>query len=489
MTSIFDKDTLTKMLLNNSYSFPGDPFEPSSDKPIDEDKLTSFTQLKDYLGETYGTSEKVDIHRKTIEKIVGDFRADNLLELNKSDYFKVLTHFTILSKVKKGWFNLFVTSPTRTSKPSLSDNPSFLVFNKSKELHDSIIRCFYSRIIQGMTGQEKERYQILLPPEQLPQEKSPTHFDQLLFGLDQAIQSLFSLVHQKTEGYADERLLPDAGLDEAIEKTRTTVHAIFSENVKESYSADTLRATLIKFASINRATNDIDAILNIYNEVVDSLPDDIRPLKRIESEPDILPAIINIFKGQGTTRKKVVLPDDLIECSKLVCKMYINTSVPPTETAGVLEGFNNHHMEPASIAVSAALLYHDFLQQKKLNLNIRGETNKSITVYKTLSELANRLPSTDILTTERLSERGVPEELFKYLTTRYSISMFGLSDFYPSQQGAAAHLKVRAKKLELQKEAYGLLKDMSVKDAHQCISNLYLGVNEYISTLTHPRDE
>ena len=91
-----------------------------------------------------------------------------------------------------------------------------------------------------------------------------------------------------------------------------------------------------------------------------------------------------------------------------------------------------------------------------------------------LSDLAKRITNTDSLTSEDLWGYGFPEELFKYLTTRYSISRRGLSYFYPSRQGAEAHLKVRIKKLELQKETYGLLKDITFEDAHQFISNLFI---------------
>lgn len=483
MTPAFDKVNLTKMLLNNDYSFPDDPFEPSSDKPIDEDKLTTFSELKAYLENTYERGEKLGIYLKTIEKIIDAPRAQNLIELNKSEYFKVLTHFTILSIVKRGWFNLFVTSPIRTSKPSLSDIPSPFTLNVSKNLHDSIIRCFHSRLTEGMAAQEKERYQILLSMENLP-----TGFDKLLYGLDNNIQNLFSLAHQDTEGLNNEKLLPDAGSDEVIEKIRSILGYFFNQNANEGYRTDTLRANLIKFSSINRAINNIDAILNTYDKVMDSLPNDIQHLLHIKSESEILPAIINIFDKQQATRKKTALPDDLIECSKLVCWIYINTSPPPAKTDRTISEFNNRHMMPDCIAVSAALLYHDFLLQNKLNLNIRGETNKFINVYKTLSELAKRLPPTDKLKKEDFLNHVVHEELYKFLTARYSISVFGLSDFYTSQSGAKAHLKVRIKKLELQKETYELLKDMSVKDTQQCMSNFYWAAQEYIANVSHPLD-
>jgi len=116
--------------------------------------------------------------------------------------------------------------------------------------------------------------------------------------------------------------------------------------------------------------NDIDAIIDIQNEVIHSLPDDIGHLMHIKSESEILPAISGIFNEKITN-----LPNDLIKYSKLVCKIYIITSPPYEKTDEILKEFNKRHMMPDCIAVSAVLLYHDFLQQKKLSLNIRGETN------------------------------------------------------------------------------------------------------------------
>jgi hypothetical protein len=472
------KEELEKKLLNNDYSF-ADPnyeyYEPSSDKPISNDKLT-FEALKNYYDKNYHVCDKPSIQREKIEKIIGASRAESFIEVNKSEYFKVLTHFTILSIVKSNWVHLLANSPTTISKPSISNNPSCFALKKSKNLHDSIIRCFYARLIQGMSEQEKERYQILLPEGSLL-----TGFDELLFMLDKAIQDLLAYEKLILDN-DDECLLPDANLDEAIWKTIIYLNHIYVCTVKEVDNTDTLRATLIKCASLNRAINDIDAIINIQNEVIQDLPDDIGQLLHIESESEILPAITDIFNKQETKRKKREPPSDLIECSKLVCKMYINTNQTPVNK----DSFNKRNMEPDRIAVSAALLYQNYLQETKINLNISGETNPFVAVYKTLSDLAKKIDSPDILTVGILGKYSFPEEVSKYLTTRYSISVFGLSEFYPSQVGAKAHLRVRSKKLELQKAVYEWLKDMSVEDAYRWIDVLFHCVNHTIQTDWYP---
>ena len=82
MTTPINKVELTRMVLTKDYRFPDDPFEPSSDKPIDADKLTSFTELKAYLDDTYATGEKLGIYLKTLKNIMGDGRAEYFIGLN-----------------------------------------------------------------------------------------------------------------------------------------------------------------------------------------------------------------------------------------------------------------------------------------------------------------------------------------------------------------------------------------------------------------------
>lgn len=467
---LHNKEYLTKMLFNEYYRFPDNPFEPSSNKPIDKDDLT-VEALINHLNKTYSIkSDRLHDHKLKIEEIIGKDRTEYLIKLNKSEHLKILGHFSILSHVKKGWDNLLITNLKGKSKPSLSNNPIAAGTKESKKINDAVIRCFYLRILEGMTKEDKEHYQILFPIGPYT-----TGLDGLLVILDKAIQDLFSFEKQKLDGYDaddyDESLLPDSNLNETIERTYNHLNHILNLT-EETYRADTLRATLIKCATLNRALNDIDAIFDIQNKIIHNLPDDLGPLLHIKSESEILPAISGIFNVQITD-----FPDDLIECSKLVCKMYINNSSPPKKKTE----FNERHMMPDCIAVSAALLYHDFLQKTPISLNIRGETNNTIpNVYKALSDFTEKGNAPDVLTNEVLKEHGVQEELFKYLTTRYSISVHGLSDCYPSKIGAEAHFNVKKEKLQIQKQAYELLKDISVKDARQCIFAFHHYVDDLI---------
>jgi hypothetical protein len=123
--------------------------------------------------------------------------------------------------------------------------------------------------------------------------------------------------------------------------------------------------------------------------------------------------------------------------------------------------------------------------KKKLILKIRGEKNPpNINVYKKLSELANKKDSSKILTKEILNKYEFPDELNKYLTTRYAVTAFGLSlsKRYPLQKGAEAHLKVRRVKWEILKIMYKAIKTISINDTNLRINDFCLYVDQTIHT-------
>lgn len=461
----FEKELLEQMLLNKNYSFPGSTFEPSNKEDIAKNKLT-FEKLAHYLSVTYDTGTKPYDNRKHIETIIGEQYAKELINLEKSEYFKILSHFAILSKVKRQWYDLFFTGFQKESKPSLSDNPELSSDIDSKKLNDAIVQCFYYRLIEGIKDCDKQRYKILLGNEQIP-----CGFDELLKTLDKAIQKLSSFEHQKIPEYDSEEKLPDYGFDLAIKKTRDELYRIFNKDTKQKYSADKLRVALIKHTSINRAINEIDAIINNQNEAIKSLPHNIQSLASIRSESDILKDVAKILDVPRS-----YLPDDLIKCAKLMCQMYIYNSLPYNKK--YIPEFVAIHTQPNAIAISAALLCYDSLNEKEINFHIRGENNPDFAIYNILSCFAKDISFIDNLKPETLSEHKFPAEVFKFLTTRYSISMFGLSDFYASQEGAIAHVNVRRGKLALQQEAYELLKGISINEAHEKIITFSLRVDE-----------
>lgn len=231
--SPINRKFLEKCVIKNDYSiFRNSPFEPSSCETILKENL-NLKNLEKYLNRSYGVGEDLDIYKERIEEFTGHDRAKNLITKNESEYFKIISHFAILSKVKQGWYNLFLVSTEKQSQPSLSVLPSKHSFKKSKELNDAIIRCYYARLLQGMTKQDRNRYQILEPDEFLP-----CRFDKLLMFLDRAIQDLFCYTQQSFCGYYDDGLLPDTGSDETFKKMRLLLYDFFKYQNKEDYRSD-----------------------------------------------------------------------------------------------------------------------------------------------------------------------------------------------------------------------------------------------------------
>jgi len=458
----FSSEDLKKMILDQEYNFPDSHFEPSNNEIIPDNKCT-LTALEEHLRTYYGTGGKLANAKDVLKKIIDQDLFQGIIENNKSEYLKILALISTLSVIKRGWFNLFLTNDNRTTKPSLSDHPSRHSKMKSKRMNDAIIHCFYNRLVEGFSEDEKKLYKILLPLNTYT-----AKFDFYLLQFDKVVQDVFHSTQQNIPNYQNEQSLPDLGLDKAIDDVKKVIYSSVEGFKDYKYTSDDLRATVMKFASLNRAINDIDAILAIHDKILSNFPDNIEKLIGITSESQIKTSIQEIYQIDS---KKI--PEDLIQCAKLVCKIYITGSKPPVKSPDTLAEFEGVHMSPENIAVSAALLYHDFTNKTKLNLLVSGEQNPNILIYKFLSDLSqNKTFNSKELSRETLWDFSFPEVLIKFLTTRYSLSMFGLSSCYNCRVGAKAHLRVRTEKLLLQKELYEKLKELRIEDIEDLISSL-----------------
>lgn len=345
-----------------------------------KNKLT-YGDLSSHLYENYDFGESPEQHEEKIERILGVDRARNFIDNRNSEYFKILTHFALLSRLKQGWVNLLNTQKSSKVRPYYSVATSQFPYFKDLEtakLNDAIIYCLYKRLIEGMTETERENYQVLLPTEVYT-----CGFDNLLVNLDAVIQYYFCSQKQiinKMAADEGNELLPDAGIENISQDIRELIYKFLGqENVSQGYSNDILHASLIKFSSINRAINDVDAILRIHKDVLFGLPDEIQSLLPIKSEDEILPAVLSLFDESDKN-----IPADLIQCAQLVCDIYISSSAPSASDDDI-RTFQSNHRSPLAVAVSAALLCHDYLHKAEINCLIRGESNPFIPVYDTLS--------------------------------------------------------------------------------------------------------
>lgn len=477
------KESLANFLIEDDYRcFPDSMFEPSN-KTIIPTEEANDANLSKHLMSHYKTGKSLDIFHDRFEEILGADQAKKLINGNTSDYIKITAHFAILSTAKRGWFNFFVPKAIRKLRPSeakknfqapvpsLSDNPSPYQINDVKELNDAVIYCFYRRLIEGMTETEQAAYKIL----SLEKTRLPV-FRRLLFDLEQTIDNLFNFLQKDIEGYDDVFYPPDMGLNEIISKTRYLVLDSLKNQKNTNPIQDSLRASLIKNATINLAINDLEAIQYIHEKVRVNLPEEITPLVNIQSESDILSAISYMFN-----MKPDALPSDLIDCAKAVIKIYTLESYPKLASKETVSLFINEHKKPYCLAISAALLLHDSIHKTEIKIGIKGNTNKGKPSYHAFSNIIKSTNGGKQLTHEFLQNHKIYEDLFNYLFTRYSVSVFGLSPTYSSREGALAHLNVKAKKLELKKEILEQLSELSISDIECFITSFYRLINDIVS--------
>lgn len=472
---LYDKKRLVRIVINNNYSeFPNNPYEPSNLDSIKDDLLTK-NKLTVYLHDNYDIGERANYQIDTIKSIIEFPELYDAIQLDEGELFKILTHFGILSQIKRGWYNLLIAGENKTTTPSLSDYPSYSPAKEKKEpkkLNDAIIRCYYSRLINGLSNDDRTRYPYLLP------NKYPlTALDELISLFDEAIQKLFFELHRNTDGYLDEAKLPDTGLDEVIAYIRDTLIKFIDFYVKNNTISitESLRVLLIKMASFNLAINQVDAILRTQDQILSSFPNNFQYCHHIISEDEIIPTLENL---RAVKSRK--LPSDLIKCAQVICRIYIISSNSHCKTEEELAAFENRHMQPDCVAVAAALLYNDFDKKTKLNLYISGDNNPGCLIYKEMSGFSRRINVAGHVTKEDVLGAALNQELIKFFVTRHSIAVNSLSDHYTSQEGAVAHLRVRREKLEIQKEMYQLFKMLSVEDTCSLIVNFCAQVDDFV---------
>jgi hypothetical protein len=417
----FDQDALKEMLINKNYHFGNSCYEPSNCQPID--KKHTIEDLTAYLADHYQAGDKPRCHDEAIEKIIGSPQAKTLIATDRSEYFKVLTHFTILSKAKRGWFNLLITHPSKNSKASLSTNPTLNSTRNSKTLNDALVYCYYDRLCEGMTEEDKKRYKILLP---LPNEVLPSGFDVCLLEFDHTLQRFINI--KAKEVISEENIIKGIVTRELLLHLTKFARSFIKQmrwiaRQQADSPPDTLRAELIKSASLNRAINDIDAILACHHqiqEIIKTLDYDFMPLKTVEAESEIIPRLSALFNV-----KQDDLPSDLIKCARLVYSMCVKTDFSRGDTkAGEIcetEGSREFIFHPSSIAIASAILYLCWANKTKIKLEILGDTNQFILVYKTLSDFAKPLAEPVEFDKKDGIERGFPEPLSKYLRTFFVI--------------------------------------------------------------------
>lgn len=464
----YAQDEVRKMLMADKYRFTDSPFDISSSKAIG-DKLLDKKFLLLFLKTTFGINEKPEYHRKTIKKIIGDQQEEYFYDSERSNYFKVLSLFSLLSIGKKSWHSLISGN---NKNPSSSNNPATIEHKGLKDeksihtrevkvINDAILRCFYSQLIQVVWAKNRLLYDLIMPKY-----NCLSNFDLLLGEFDIYLQKLFDWHLQQKPGYVDGCELESEVIKKVFFETRHYVDTVLKKCEPEGNSKDDIILTLIKCASINRAKNDYKFILNIYKKMDKEIPDGIDLMKNVESLSEIMDVLTKIFNIEESE-----IPGDLIECAKTVIKLhslFYDLEASPEQ----LRQYKEKNLSMKYIGACAAQILNGYIKTLRTGvkfdskINIRGDSNPGINVYEELSKLTRNMHNADKDKIEFILYT-IPDDYLKYLTSRYSIIYFGMANRCSIKNGALARLQTNTKKIELQEEVIELLREYSIQ--HICL--------------------
>ncbi|ATG88325.1 hypothetical protein [Methylomonas koyamae] len=467
----YSQDEIEKILLNYCYDLPNSPFEIHRPSLINK-KLLKRNGLLKYFKTLFETNNTPFLHRKYIKEIIGDAQETIFFDTEKSTYFKVLSLFKFLSMANDKWFRLICKN---MKYPSLSNNPVALKYDgfidnesihmhETKRMKDAILRFFYNRLRQSACIKQPHLESILLSDNECF-----TKFDIQLSYFDTYIQKLFDLYVAVKPSYQNGDIF--AAIDEATLDVRLGVHKLLKTYDSEInlLTNDDLVLTLIKCASINRAANDCDFILNIYSDIekcIDNyIPGRIDLIKHIQDESKIIDVLLNIFDIEEHE-----IPEDICECAKMVNKMlsiYYDLDATPEDR----RKFEEKMLSPAYVGVSAALLLNGYIKsnifgsrKKCINdfkIRIRGEQNYGINTYNWLSGAVKVSANNEKML------KGImycmPDDLYKFLTVRYSIVLGGMKSQQSIKEAAVDALKLKRRKIEIQKEIIESFKDYNIE--------------------------
>lgn len=485
----YTRDEIRRMFLKDSDLLPSSQFSITSSKVI-EDRLLDENSLLLFMNIVFGIKEKELYHRKTIGKIIGNEKEKNFYDSDRSAHFKVLSLFTLLSNVKKIWHQLVINN---AKFPSLSNNPVALEYDgfkdsrsihtsENKRINDVILRFFYNNLIQSALINQPS-----LKPILLSENECLTTFDIQLAEFDIYIQKLFDLCMVRKPSYQDGNI--STAVDEAFLDTRRYVDALLQKfDTEAKLTKDDLILTLVKCASINRAENDYDFILKIYANIENDIPDKIDLMKSVRDVNEIIDVLLKIFDIE-----KNEIPEDLIRCATIVNEMFsrfYNREATPEER----NQFQTKIFTPAYVGASAALLLNGYIKSNRnksrtkdindFTIHIRGATNREVNVYNELSKIEKSYSHGKKSLSALLY--CMPDDLYKFLTARYSIVVAGMGSHLLVKDAALDALKLKKRKIEIQKEIIEQFKDYSIEYSYDFVKYFKSHVIKFESLIKDP---
>ncbi len=476
----FSKIIIMGKLKKKDYCFNKSIYEASDPTPIPLEKQ-KISYLTDYLDTHYGTGTKPTNSEQILKKIFDNKKIENITQADKSEYLKILALCAILSKLKKGWYNLLICEDENSPKLSAEAN---WTYNKSSEIkikHDEIINCFYSQLSHGLPDNEENSYikGLLTCKSDNPNDPGKSLFN-IVKHIEDSIYTLFNFYEKQQRSINQSKRSEDT-ISFADKTTRNHLNNFLNTEDLNDFQ-DGLRLSLMKFAGLNQVTNDINADLRLHKEINESFPTknvltliktfrDTSHLNRPLNADKIIKSIEDIYYPPHDRIKSP--PKDLITCANFIYRLFV--LVEPQKL--------NIELDPPIeyIGLAAMLLYDHFIMCSKADLGIQGETNRHILIYKNVSDFLKTTPLDQIKQLDDIASK-IPYTILFYLCFQYELALALLHGDGIEYIGKELDLKSHYARTKVVKDNLKLLKEYNSLVLINFASNLKNTLNEIYNT-------
>lgn len=475
----FSKIIIMKKLKKRDYCFNKGIYEASDPTPIPLEKQ-KISYLIDYLDTHYGTGTKPKNSEKILKKIFDNKEIENIIQADKSEYLKILSLCVILTNLKKGWYNLLICEDENSPKLSAEANWTYRESSKIKIKSDEIINCFYSQLFHGLPDNEESNFIKKLFTDKLDKTHDPEKFVfDIVKNIEDSIYKLFNFYEKQQRSINHSKRSEDT-ISFADKTTRNLLNSLLNTDDLNDFQ-DGLRLSLMKFAALNQVINDINADLQLREEIKESFParnvltlietfHDTCDLNRSLNADEIIKSIEDIYCPHSRIKST---PKDLIKCANFIYRLFalvkhqkLNTDLdPPIEDIGL----------------AALLIYDDFISHSEANLRIQGETNRHSLIYRDLSNLLKTTPLDQIKELNDIASI-VPYTILFYFLFRYELALALFHGDGIEYLGRNFDFKSHYARAKVVKDTLKLLKEHNSLMLINFASNLKNTLNEIYNT-------
>lgn len=485
-------EQIEKTILEGKFNFGDSIYECDNENPVSGDNLKVHS-LGNYLNERYKAGSKPSRYYKIILDILGNSGSSELLKKNKSDLFKVITLFSILSKVKNGWYNVLISIPKDIQQSSLENIYTNIVTTDSKNLSDLMISCFFKSLASGINPDSENKIIKLI---RASNSIEPQDYLKIL---DLHIFNLINIISDHYSGFDGEECRGAFSLevsrDLAVHITTWYIDEILKDtNQYADLSSDCLRTSLVKSALFNLSINQLNRHSELYQEVYSDALLILNKLQRLKDEIELIFLNCNSFnecqvvevlerlyenecdKPKGLSR----LVNKGIPLAKIIIQLYDAKQVNVREIYVGAQYRNNGLINPINVAISALLVLEIQSMNKELNINVLGENNGNIKIYREILKHSNSSineRNIDDLIRGVGVNKSVDIDLFQtvhmYLTELYSVSLSCFNESENMKATLAKEIRYKKSKHELIVNTYRKLNQYGINEILILARNLH----------------